>query len=106
MGHEGLDIFDGHHAIPAIPAIPGLQVVQSHAAVEDMTGLQDETCGGRTSFSAAFSTCHEVMRHTPPESNEFILFFTDPGTPRTWGLGWIGSCFLTLEPFQKLFSRL
>lgn len=52
-------------------------VVQSHAAVEDMTGLQDETCGGRTSFSAAFSTCHEVMRHTPPESNEFILFFTD-----------------------------
>jgi len=49
----------------------------THRAVPDMPDMKLETCGGATSFSAAFSECRQVMCQSPPESNEFILFFTD-----------------------------
>lgn len=49
----------------------------THRAVADMPDLNLQSCGGKTSFSAAFSECRQVMCQSPPESNEFILFFTD-----------------------------
>ena len=66
-----------HPIFTCHPDLSGEVVRPTHRAVADMPDLNLQTCGGKTSFSAAFSECRQVMCQSPPESNEFILFFTD-----------------------------
>ena len=95
------NIFDGWFHRRFQPQVAG----QTHRAVSDMEELQNHRCGGRTSFSAAFAACHQVMRSSPPESGEFILFFTEPW----WSFFWV--CYVgiqengSLKNIEKLDSQ-